>query len=153
MKQCLFRGWQALSVVLIAFLGVVAAASTGPGYLPRVGPVPLRFSPAPRPRLNRFVLPVPAPAPEPVPVVSQVEKAPPAHSLLLPPISPEPPAGVLAQPPVDSSPPDTVVSPQMLLKFFSKSTNTAPSGGAPVDFNPPKTAGPLPAAINDSSGK
>jgi hypothetical protein len=152
MKQCLFRDWQGLSFVLFAALSVAAAASPGPGWLPLAGPTPLRFSPAPRPRDNRFVLPVPVPAPEPAPVVSQANKAPPASS------APEPPASIpragngMAQPPVESSPPDAVVSPQMLLKYFTKSTNSAVPVAAPLDFTPPKAAGAPPSRATYETG-
>jgi hypothetical protein len=152
MKQCLFRNWQGLSFVLIAALSVAAAASPDPGWLPRVGPVPLRFSPALRPRANQFVLPAPAPAPEPAPIVSQAEKAPPASS------APKPPAVIpradngMAQPPVESAPPDAVVSPQMFLKYFTKSTNSPAPAVTPLDFTPPKAAGPPPGRATDSTG-
>src|SRR5271157_5705040 len=140
MKQCLLRHWQGLSFVLIAALSVADAASPGPGWLPLVGPAPLRFSPALRPFTNRVVLPVPVPAPEPAPVAFQAQKAPPSRSL--PPASsaPQPPAVIPAQPPVESSPPDAVVAPQLFLKYFTKSTNSAAPVSAPLDFNPPKAA-------------
>jgi hypothetical protein len=150
MKQCLFRDWQGLSIVLFAAVSVVATASSGPGWLPLVGPTPLRFSPAPRPCTNQFVFPVPVPAPEPAPVVSQADKAPPASS------APELPAAILranngvAQPPVESSPPDAVVSPQMLLKYFTPSTNS--TAAAPLDFTPPKAAGAPPSRATYETG-
>jgi hypothetical protein len=152
MKQCLFRDWQGLSFALFAALSLAAAASSGPGWLPRVGPTPLRFSPAPRPCAKQFVLPVPVPAPEPAPVVSKADKAPPASS------APEPPAVILqagnsmAQPPVESSPPEAVVSPQMLLKYFTKSTNGAASTAAPLDFTPSKAAGAPPSRATYETG-
>jgi hypothetical protein len=152
MKQCLFRDWQGLPFVLFAVLSVAAAASPGPGWLPLVGPAPLRFSPAPRPCAKRFVLPDPVPAPEPAPVVSQVHKAPPMSS------APEPPASILrtnngmAQPPVESSPPDAVVSPQMLLKYFTKSTNSTAPAAAPLDFTPPKAAETPPGRATYETG-
>jgi hypothetical protein len=58
---------------------------------------------------------------------------------------PEQPARILqagngtAQPPVESSPPEPVVSPQMLLKYFTKSTNSMAPAASPIDFNPPKS--------------
>jgi hypothetical protein len=58
----------------------------------------------------------------------------------------------MAQPPVETSPPDPVVSPRLFLKYFTKSTNSPASGGAPQDFSPPKTAGPPPDGAADSTG-
>ena len=134
MKQCLFRHWQGLSFVLIAALSVADAASPGPGWLPLVGPAPLRFSPAPRIFTNRVVLPVPVPAPQPAPVVFQAQKAPPSRPLLPAPSAPEPPAGILAQPPAESSPPEAVVSPQMLLKYFHQIHQQRPFCRRPAGF-------------------
>ena len=41
-------------------------------------------------------------------------------------------------PPVETAPPEVVISPQMLLKYFAKPTNSVASGDAPLEFTPPK---------------
>ena len=142
MKQRLFWNWRYLSLVLFASLGVAVAASSGAGYLRRVGPAPLRFSPVlPPPRACRFVLPAPVPVAEPSPIAAQIEKAQAS--------APKPSAIVsqatsgAAQPPMEPVPPDVVISPQMLLRYFNPSTNSA-AVGAPMNFNPPKAARPSP---------
>lgn len=44
---------------------------------------------------------------------------------------------------VEQPQPDGVVSPQMLLKYFNKSTNGNAAGvNAPLDFTPPRLAEP-----------
>jgi hypothetical protein len=130
MKQCLFRDWQGLSFVIFALLGAVAVASSGPAWLPAIGPAPLRFSPVPRPFICRIVLPVSVPVPEPAPVVLPVGNPAPvpraAPSVVIPQA-----ANTVAPPPVETPAPEPVVSPQMFLKYFTKSTNDAPSVAAP----------------------
>jgi hypothetical protein len=134
-----------------------------PGYLPQAGPEPLRF---------KVIVPLPTAPPSPPPVQ-------PAISLPSPPIQPEakessnvPPIKSLtngpaiefnAREPVKEpvpTTPDTVLSPQMLIKYFAAPTN-APSGNipapgtplvSPVGFTPPLTA-PTPAAAPPPANK
>jgi hypothetical protein len=45
-----------------------------------------------------------------------------------------------------------VVSPQMLLKYFTKSTNSTASAATPLDFTPPKAAGTPPSRATYETG-
>jgi hypothetical protein len=45
-----------------------------------------------------------------------------------------------------------VVSPQMLLKYFTKSTNSAASAAVPLGFTPPKAAGVPPSRATYETG-
>jgi hypothetical protein len=137
-RECLFRDWQGLCFVCYAALSMAAAASSGPGWLPTVGPTPLRFAPALRPRPNRLALPVVATVPEPAPVVSQAPKPPPAPVVLAPLVMSPRSDTKPAPPPVESGQPDPVVSPQMLLKYFTNPANNA--APAPPDAAPPRAA-------------
>ncbi len=139
-------------------LGLAAAASPGPGYLPVAGPAPLRFFAAHWPCTNRFVLTVPAPAPEPASVVSQAAKSAPPRPLTPASTALGPPAvipqadGGKAPAPVESIPPDGVVSPQMFLKYFTKPANSAAAAAGPLDFTPPKIAPPNSSSATYSTG-
>jgi hypothetical protein len=151
-----------INQLLPAMTGILGVATVwaGDGYLPRVGPVPLRFrAPAPV-MVNQVSASVPAPFPPPFlppyfpPVPIALPTPPlPTNRLDISTTSNVPPAML----PVTNGPalqfdarepetlgPDAVVSPQMLLKFFSASTNanavsnTAPPEViAPLRFTPP----------------
>ena len=106
-------------------------ASAGNGYLTAVGPEPLRFelpaNPArPFPRASRPPTPVAAPATNDS--IQQVPATPPAATL--PTVIPQiPPAATTNE--VDATSgakPDEVVLPQMLLKYFERSTNGTGTG-------------------------
>jgi hypothetical protein len=153
MKHCLFWNWQSLLFVLIGSLIATVAGSPGPGYLALVGPAAFRFAPVARPCTNRFVLPAPVPVPVPAPVPLQIEKAPtPPLPAPAPAVTNQGAASDATQPPVGSAPADGVVSPQMLLRFFNKSTNNPASVIAPLDFTPPKAAVAAPSSATYSTG-
>lgn len=154
MKECLFQNWQRLSFVFMA-VSLMAAASPGVGYLPRIGPAPLRFIASHWPCTNRFVLPVPVPAAEPAPAVSQTDKVPPSPAAS----APKSPPGVVPRtdsaPPqarAESSAPESVIPAQMFLKYFDKSTNNSAVPAAPLDFTPPKAAEPTGSKATYSIG-
>ena len=154
MKPGLSRNRQGMCCVLLAVLSVATAASTGPGYLPRVGPAPLRFLAPPRVCTKRFVLPVPVP--DPASVVPQIEKMPPlprpaSSALELPGPMPQAESGP-AQPQMETAPADAVVSPQMLLRYFTQTNNSAASVIAPMEFTPPRAAVPAPSKATFSIG-
>ena len=132
-----------------AALPVLAfAVSAGPGYLPTIGPAPLRFRAELPPAVNVVKMPLPPPAPAPAaPPPSSTtptaaadiptNAAPAAAPVLLtatnPPVTPE-------AVPASSEP---RISPEMLLKYFTPSPNRPASGViAPLDFAPPATAKP-----------
>ncbi len=130
------------SLIVTALMGVLMSSWASTAYLPAVGPAPLRFRPAFRPITNSVVPPPPVPAQPPVP--------PPAEKtgrITLPiPAAPAPasvPAAEETDAVAERPPSDGTVSPQMLLRFFNKSTNGVAAGGiAPLDFTPPRTAEP-----------
>ncbi len=136
-----------------ALLGLAFAVSASPGYLPAVGPAPLRFLPAAQPAANLVKMPLPPPDPPP--------SAPPSTAVLPPaaagtqaktnaPAAGPLPATVLltatntpAAPEAAPSGADPRISPQMLLKYFTPSTNGVAGGiFAPLDFAPPAAAKP-----------
>lgn len=143
------RHWVAVGAVLAGFAAGVAAA---PGYLPVVGPVPLRFRPAIQPETNMVRIPLPPPnLPPPAPEIppappaatnTVAQKTPPAAS---PPAAPAPATVSSNQANAEGtfSPAEPLISPQMLMRYFNKSTNGA-SGGimAPVNFAPPAAVSP-----------
>lgn len=144
----------------------LCATAAGPGYLPTVGPAPLRFEiPAP-PVVAPAALPPlvfieprrPADADETVASASPATPAPgvpaatptapatsPAESsVLVSPLGPlEPFAAATNSPAVTSD--SEVVAPQMLLKYFVRPAGTNSAGVsifAPVGFVPPQPLTP-----------
>jgi hypothetical protein len=141
----------------------VATVWTDAGYLPHVGPVPLRFR-APAPPVSEQVT-APAPPP-PMPIFLPPPPMPPApkeqtRAPAVKPATNAPPLELNAREPITdpstATMPEGAVSPQMLIKFFSTpavaNTNTV-SGtvGAPVDFTPPTVASPSPTAPPSPQG-
>ncbi|GEM_PF-1775612 len=134
-SRCFFYCAVAISTV------AVASIWAAPGYLPSVGPAPLRFrAPAPPPSTNAVALPMPAnPVPDPAPLATNSAKLPdvPASSSAPVPVvmaATNQPAAIGG-----SSVDEPIVSPQMLLKYFAKSTNGVTTGViAPIGFTPPR---------------
>jgi hypothetical protein len=156
----------------IMVFGWAAAAAAFPGYLPTVGPIPLRFATPAAPLNPALLKPLTPPAPEPMAASDRshpsetgaAQEAPvvlqPGLTNGLPMVNSEPP------PPTEPPPPPTVsvsplsvlptldtanappVTPQMLVPFFvsrfSNATNTAGvSVVLPVGFAPPSPSPPL----------
>lgn len=126
---------------LIACLGFGLWATPNPGYLPRIGPAPLRFIVLPVIPTNPIVKSPPKveiPKPEKVAEIAPRKKvAAPAPEPAVAPVTNKSnmedlPAPALLAP----SGGDGVVSPQMFLKYFGHPTNTAP-----VDPNATKPQG------------
>lgn len=140
--QSAFGHGRRIVFLAVAFAGVLFSGWADNAYLPAVGPSPLRYLPPFKPKTNIVVLPPPVlvPATAPVPV----EKAPPAPVAPAPVVVPEPiPANIQTNAFVEPPRTDGVVSPQMLLKYFNKSTNANAAGvDGPLDFNPPRSAEP-----------
>lgn len=156
-------GWL---IGLLFLMATVSIKSSECGYLPVIGPAPFRFAPVMAPATNHVTISAPIkpaiPATPPPPPTNAVAKV----------LAPAPPAPVPAKPPVtatvtpvitgasspmeEPSPVDSVVSPQMLLKYFNNRTNSAPSVvtpvGAPIDFTPPRAPGPPPSTATFSTG-
>lgn len=143
-----FGCWRPLSWVALAGLSIATLGAADCGYLPRIGPAPLRFLRPPVPATHQLALPAPAVEPEPDPevTVSNIEKTiaatPPPLTMSTTRPSPAPNNGT-PNGPMGFTAPEEVVSPQMLLKFFGKPANGANSSAtAPLDFTPPKPVAP-----------
>jgi len=147
----------------IGGLAVALCATASPGYLPTVGPAPLRFeTPAPLATVPVvlpplvFIEPRPAagtnetvasasPTNGPNTEAAEVMTPGPAEiPILASPLGPLVPIGVPTNPP--AAPFDTeVVAPQMLLRYFMHPVGTnsaAISAFAPVGFVPPQPLAP-----------
>jgi hypothetical protein len=126
--------------LIAAYAGALISSWAGMAYLPAIGPAPLRFLPALKP-FTQSVPPLPAAA-QPAPPPGEKAEKPSG------PVAPSQPINVSpATGPTDTgaepAPADGVISPQMLLKYFNKPTNSnAPNVKAPLDFIPPRTGEP-----------
>ena len=167
-KKGLLGNWPGWCLVLAVSLNVTVVASPDCGYLTRVGPAPLRFAPVIKPSTNQPVVRVvTAPVKASPPSVAPTNMATAATSVL-PPAQPGstqsvPTASnalstnaVAQQPLIQPGPADgAAVSPQMLLRYFSPSTNGQPGVVAPVsapmDFTPPRAPGPAPSTASYST--
>jgi hypothetical protein len=140
------RHWVVAGTALpVLAFSVLASA----GYLPVVGPVPLRFRQPALPATNLVRMTLPPPETEPatasIPDNAEAKKTAPAPNP--PPAAPPPAASptVATNPAEPAATPasEPMISPQMLMKYFNRSTNGV-SGGilAPVDFAPPAPAKP-----------
>jgi hypothetical protein len=129
-------------------LGLAFGVSANPGYLPVVGPAALRFRPVAQSANNLVRMPLP-PTDPPPPAPPSTPSTPPAAAVTEaktpPPAAAPSSAPVLLAPANSPVEPDTTpsasepkISPQMLLRYFNRSTNGTTSGViAPVDFAPP----------------
>jgi hypothetical protein len=159
-----FCSFTAAALLLAATLPGVTANGSGDvpsckgGYLSAVGPVPLRFQLPPEPPpTNAPAAHVAAPAAEATnlspPAPGYLDAAAtfdilnplPAReyyatsSTFPPPVTPPAPVQV----PVEASQPEPSVSPEMLLRYFTRQTNgTGMSVIAPIGFNPPAATTP-----------
>lgn len=149
----------------IGGLAVALSATAGQGYLPTVGPAPVRFeTPAPPAPVTVALPPLifieprpltdtnetvasasPAAATEPGAAPTETATSPPAETtVLVSPLGPLESIGVTTNPlapPVDTE----VIAPQMLLKFFMRPAGTNSAGVsifAPVGFVPPQPLAP-----------
>ena len=145
------NGYRGVRPLIVAgFTSILALNLAGSAYLPTVGPAPLRFRPAFKTITNSVVPALPvvakaAPPPPPEKVVKIAEPAPP------PPVTVSPPKAVQNDGAAEPHPSDSVISAQMLLKYFSRATNGASAGViAPPDFTPPRAPEP-PSSTADYS--
>jgi hypothetical protein len=134
---CMILGWTGAAGPVLA-----------QGYLAANGPTPLRFQTKVEPGLPRVALP---PLPEPevkldLPPVPEAQAAPvkPADATMPAPVALLPVDPVV----VPIAPPGEMVTPEALLKFFSrKSTNgSSMSLIAPIGFQPPVPLAPPPSS-------
>ena len=118
---------------------------TNPGYLPKIGPSPLRVLARISPETN-IVRHVEAPPSKPVePAVEAEVTPPPTQATNAAPVL----TAISATPPVtgtptnsipSEAPADQVISPQAFLKYFN--STAAVSTNQSVNFTPPGAAGP-----------
>jgi hypothetical protein len=145
-----------------AWLFWAATAWADRGYLPVAGPLPLRFRVLPPPVSDQASAPAapapPAPISPPLPPMPSVPK----ETAPVPPIQPVTNGPTLeynAREPVTGSAPvmapDGLISPQMLIKYFTTPAKaathaTSAEAMAPVGFTPPMVAtpGPTPPPAN-----
>ena len=134
--------WRKTVVVLALSLIGSAPVVAGLGYLPVVGPAALRFCAVPQratnppPVLVSAVKP-PEPKPEAPPPKPEVKET---NLVSSPPPHPVPVTVTNQVSPVASAPPgsEEIVSPQMLMQYFVRSTNGTRAGViGPLDFSPP----------------
>ncbi|MGA2175752.1 MAG: hypothetical protein ABSH38_12305 [Verrucomicrobiota bacterium] len=149
----MFRRLRHTVIAAAGFFGLAAALWAGSGYLPTVGPIPLRFRALPLLSTNLASLPAPLPSDSTETEGGDINASNAPQPLVIPPL-----AGANADAakadimevssapllvPAPAPPLEPVVSPQMLIQYFLPSTNGPASGmGAPVGFLPP----PPPAA-------
>jgi len=137
-------------MVLAGILAATGFAAAEPGYLPRVGPAPLRFRAEMPAATHHFVLPPAEPEPvaavaSPVPFGPMPELPPPTETAAI--------TNQATSAVPDAIPPEDIVSPQMLIKFFNKSTNGAPSSViTPYGFTPPRVSEPPASKATYSTG-
>lgn len=145
------QNWRGLLAVLAVFAGAALLATPAPGYLPGVGPAPLRFFSLPLPHINCVAVVQPAKLPEPKPqTVAQIAQPKPTPA-------PQPVAAMVtnavtntdeSQQPksIPQSTGDNVVPPEMLLKYFGRPANPGPvdpnAAGNPHASSATYTIGP-----------
>ncbi len=140
-------------VLAFGCLGRFNAAAADPVYLSTVGPAPFRFQPLPRPVTARPIVTPPATAPQTTAkanpsAISTNAPPPPAISNSVSPTAALAPTNEIDLP--ASLPSDEVVSPQMLLKYFNRSTNGTGTGIiAPLQL--PGQPPPLPSKATYSN--
>ena len=137
--------WRHSALFVLTLLGASVFGSANPGYLPVVGPAPVRFRAVFAPATNFAVLPPPVIA-ESEPVLVKPDTLNPLNTTtnVQPPAAEEaPPANALPYSPMENSAPGEVISPQMLLKYFTKNTNhSGASLIGPMNFTPPQPTQP-----------
>jgi hypothetical protein len=142
------RGNCRFSVLPALSLGMASVFGSGdPCYLPVVGPAALRFQAAVMATTHPAIL-APPEITEPESVLIRPETLNPLSTVTNEVMAAaESPAPVIPYHPIpaEPSPPGEVISPQMLLKYFAKSTNGAGArvvGPMPMNFTPPPPVQP-----------
>ncbi len=152
----IITSWQRCGIALLSTAMLYAGSPVGVGYLPRMGPTPLRFQSSfhrdPSSVLPPLDMGLPGTnAPVDLPLPSADEHAPdvqpPEIDLLNPwPDLPLPESNGMAT----NSPPAGMTGatvPQLLMQYFARTTNQPLIISVPVEFNPP----PPPLNQNRSS--
>jgi hypothetical protein len=146
-------------LICLLCLALPALAASGPGYLATVGPAPLRFWSPSRPKPAPVVTNTPPVTATPTEIVTPnpydflaafnaSQSATTRSNAENPGDNPAQPAEATNEMDSSTQPPQPgdVVSPQMLLKYFNKSTNGTGTGIiAPLDLSTPR-ATPAPSS-------
>ena len=141
------------------WLAILPCAVAGPGYLPTVGPPPLRFADPAAQTASHFFLPPLEPVAVIAPAADADQTAPPAKKAIPPLLGPEPPQPAVpvenpaaTVPPMHATVPTTLesplFSPQMLLPYFTRGSTNASGASVliPVNFQPPLPTGQPPSS-------
>ena len=156
MNTRLFEHWR-IWIVLLASMALMGPLALGAGYLPLVGPPPLRFEKVAEPRIFSWAPAVLVPvASTPPPVAVETNFQPvtstvPANNVISSPAPIEPASVPPRSPPenlstnsmVQSRPANDllVVTPEMLVDYFKPNRDAAKVADvhvlAPVNFTPP----------------
>lgn len=134
----------------------IATASADSGFLPHAGPLPLRFRAPPPPAVEHakpaVIAPVPATIALPAPTMPSAPPETNNVTIKLAATTNAPAIEFVARDPDTTTPAvpvaDKVISPQMLIQYFTTSTNAgvAPAGPgprAPISFTPPPVTAPV----------
>jgi hypothetical protein len=133
--------WKGYGIAFFSAVLVCGGPPTGPGYLARIGPSPLRF----RSEFQRN----PAEVLPPLPDHDETPQPPPLEIPLTPlnesegsDVIPDPFENAFSTPdantPANPAAPQTgPMVPQMLLQYFVRGTNQTAVVTAPVEFTPP----------------
>lgn len=152
------RAYQLMPAVVTGILMVLTARAE-PGYLPWAGPLPLRFRVATPPVSEHAKPAIVAPSPPAIALPAPTMPSAPMETNKVN----SKPAAITNAPPVeftaretDLTPPatnvaDKVISPEMLIQYFTMPTNGATNAAsvgtrAPVRFTPPPVTPPVKAS-------
>jgi hypothetical protein len=154
--------------LLPAVMGILGAATAwaDAGYLPQAGPMPLRFRVPPPPPAEHTDAPMPPLLPAPIVLPAPPMPSQPPESSNAPPSNTGKPVAVTNGPPLEFNArepvagptiiaPDAVISPQMLIKYFTVPTSAATNAPiaapvTPMGFTPPPVT---PSAPPPTPGK
>jgi hypothetical protein len=131
--------------------GIALGVLANPGYLPRIGPAPLRmlvWSPPGTNAIHRAEPPAPKPPqPQPQSAATTPQKTETPAAPAAPP--PVPKAIAATNAPLPRSTAERVISPQDFLKYFNsvKTNGNSP----PLDFSPPQPGGPVGSTSGSST--
>lgn len=150
---------QWLAAVVVVGILKVATAWADAGYLPQAGPLPFRFRIPPPPVAEHLNAPPAPPPPAPIALPTPpMPSAPPETTIATPARMVKPVAVAVtngpalefeAREPLTGPAPDGVISPQMLMQYFTPSSKTATNAAslgvvAPIGFTPPPVTAPAP---------
>jgi hypothetical protein len=148
----MFGSFRHAGIAAAGFLGAAAAVWAGSGYLPNVGPIPLRFRPLASVSTNLVSLPAPLPWDSTDMDYEDMDASNAPQETVIPPLagtnSNAPRAEIMevSSAPAPAPAVDPVISPQMFIQYFRPTTNVPVTGaGTAVGFLPPPPPAGAPA--------